>query len=185
VLWEELDDAEIIEGPIPEATGYVVLKVRVGEDVFRGLACPLGVGADMTDDDLPTRDEVMRAVDRFISKHQSEVLGWYREAARLRRLAGNRPLLGTSPSRHVSVVGEPESRGSFVLFRTRGLSRELQVAVFTGVGAFELCVCDDPDPASGIDSDAAMTAVLEYIFVYREQSTALGIDVDLLEELYG
>jgi hypothetical protein len=185
VLSEEPEDAEIVEGPIPEATGYIVLKVRVGEHVFRGLACPLGIGADMTEDDLPAMDEVMRAVDRFIWKHQSEVLGWYREAARLRRLAGNRPLIGASPSWHVSVVGAPAPRGSFVLFRTQGAMKDLQVAVFTGSGAFDLCVYDDPDPASGTDSDAAMTAVLEYIFAYREQSTALGIDVDLLEELYG
>jgi hypothetical protein len=129
-LPEEPNDAEIVEGPTPEATGYVVIKVRVGEKIYRGLACTLGFGADIEDGNLETKGKVMRAVSRFIDEHQSEALGWYREAAKLRRSAGSPPLIGASTAQHVSVVGRPQRRGRGVLFRTQGAPAELRVFVF-------------------------------------------------------
>jgi hypothetical protein len=181
-LPEEPTEAEIVEGPTPEASGYVVLKVRVDGHVFRGLACPLGHGADMSNADLPTKSKVTHAVHRFMDEHQGDALGWYREAARLRRLAGNPPLIGASTSRHVSVVGQPESRGRCVVFRTQGAPTELRVIVFEGGGVTD--DCDDWRTVTDIDRDAATTAVLDHIFENREESAAFGIDVELLEELY-
>jgi hypothetical protein len=35
-----------------------------------------------------------------------------------------------------------------------------------------------------VDRDSAFTAVLEHVFANREDSAALGIDVQLFEELY-
>jgi hypothetical protein len=183
VLSDEPNDAEIVEGPTPEASGYVVLKVRVDDRVFRGLACPLGYGPDKSDADLPTENRVMRAVHRFMDEHRGEALGWYREAARLRRLAGNPPLIGASTSRHVSVVGQPQRRGRCVLFRTQGAPTELRVVVFEGGGVTD--DCDDWTTVADIDWDAATTGVLKHIFANRKESAALGIDMELLEELYG
>ncbi len=179
---EEPNDAGIVGSPTPEATGYVVIKVRVGGRVFRGLSCPLGHGADMGDADLPTQGRVMLAVHRFMDEHQSEAPGWYREAAKLRRLAGNPPLIGASMARHVSVVGWPQPRGRGVLFRTQGAPTELRVLLFEGGGVID--DCDDWRAVTDLDRDSAFTAVLEHVFANREESAALGIDVRLFEELY-
>jgi hypothetical protein len=183
-LPEESNDAEIVEGPTPEATGYVVIKVRVGENVYRGLACTLGFGsgAGIEDGDLETKSKVMRAVDRFMDEHRSEALGWYREAAKLRRAAGNPPLIGASTARHASVVGRPQPRGRAVLFRTQGAPAELRVFVLEAGGVID--DCDDWMKVTDVDRDSAFTGVLEYVFANREESAALGIDIGLLEELY-
>ncbi len=181
-LGEEPIDAEVVEGPTPEASGYLVLKVRVGDQIFRGLTCPLGHGADMNDADLPTRNKVERAVHRFMDAHQGEALAWYREAARLRRLAGNPPIIGASRSRHVSVVGQPEARGDCVLFHTQGAPMELRVVLFKDGAVVD--DCEDWSAVTDVDRDAAFTAVLDHLLANREEAAALGLDVQLFEELY-
>lgn len=152
-LPEEPNDAEIVEGPTPEASG-----------------------------DLETKSKVMRAVDRFIAEHRSEALGWYREAARLRRAAGNPPLIGASSARHVSVVGRPQPRGRNVLFCTQGAPTELRVILLEGGGMID--DCEDWTTVTDVDRHSAFTAVLDHVFANREESTALGIDAQLFEELY-
>ena len=58
----------------------------------------------------------------------------------------------------------------------------MRVLVFEGGGMID--DCDDWRTVTDVDRDSAFTAVLDHIFANREESAALGIDVQLFEELY-
>jgi hypothetical protein len=97
----------IVGGPTPDEFGMVTFKVQVGDEIIIGVAHPCGSG---TRDDSATMKAgvasvVMGVVSRYVEQRGEHMTPLYREAARLRRAAGNPPLAGNpmKPPRSVSM----------------------------------------------------------------------------------
>jgi hypothetical protein len=181
-LVEESLDAAIVAGPTPDASGQVLFKVRVGQRLVRVVAVPDGIGVDGEGGQRADEGKAISAVSRFLKEHRAEEMAWHREAARLRREAGNPPPLGGRSSRDVAVLGEPRAYERSVVFRTRGPTAELRVVVSQTGSVID--DCDDWRGVTDDDRQSAISAVLEHIFAHPEQAAALGIDLALLEELH-
>jgi hypothetical protein len=178
---KEEGTATIVEGPTPASSGHVVFKVRVGEQFLPVIATPNGVGVDQEGHDLASVSQAMSAVFRFLEQHEAETRGWYLEAARLRRSAGNPSLFRASPSTHVSVLGDPRCVNGSVVFRTRATSAEVKVMVSKDGSVIH----GDDRGVTSADCEAAIAAVLDHILTNPEEALAIGIDVELFTELYG
>lgn len=174
-------DAEIISGPTPDASGDVVFKVRVRDRIIETHAWPCGMET-VRDDDLDAGQDAAHTVCQFLREHADEVLSWYREAARLRRAAGNPGPFDLTTVPRITVVGNPQQFRGFVEFKIGGVPMDLRVDVFEEGGIMD--DCDDWSALNQADRNAAFAATLQYVFSHREEVTALGLDVDLLAEFY-
>jgi hypothetical protein len=174
-------DAEIVSGPTPDDSGLVLFQVRVGDRLVETYAEACGVGFSQ-DEDLEVASRAMSAVFRFLSEHEGEKLNWYREAARLRRVAGNPPPLDCAVADHITVRGTPVQYDGFVVFWIDGVSMDLKIMVSAEGGVHD--ECSDWSALADGDRSAAFAAALAYLFFHREEVTAMGLDVGLLDELY-
>ena len=187
-LPEKPIEGKIVSGPTPEPTGQVSFTVRVGERLLDVSASASGIGVRHAAD---SRDEATvhaasphawRAVEHFLREHRAETLGWYRDAARLRRAAGNPPPFDVRAHDGVTVVGPPEPCGSFISLRLHGAPVEIRVDV--GADGWVLDQCEDWQSVSAANRSAAIGTALHYVFANRDTVAAMGLDLDLLDELY-
>jgi len=173
----------IIEGPTPDEHGDVTFKVRVGDEVVVGVANPCGVGrrGEITRANLDTTNAAMRAVQQFVKAHRTQMLTLYREAARLRRAAGNPAFAGNTRRGSVRLVGSPtkSASGSFV-FAMRAGATEITILLFAEGGFIDHSNAELSDQ----DRDEAFTVCLDYVFAHPNEAAALGMDVVLLDELW-
>jgi hypothetical protein len=170
-----------MSGPVPTRGGWVEIVVRVGvhDVVVTSSSLGFGIGVDV---DLAVGNPAMILVSRYTHDHRSEMADLYREAARLRRAAGNPPLAGTSRSDRVRLVqGSRGARGAVAVDVIAG-ETPIRVFVFHDGG-----VIDDWDGAGNVtneDRDTALRIALDEILADRETAARLGLDPDLLEELW-
>jgi hypothetical protein len=177
----------IVGSPTPDESGMVAFTVQVGDGIVVGVAHPCGSGLK---DRLSTVDPaiasaVMRVVSLYVEERGDEMLALYREAARLRRGAGNPPLAGCTRRGKVHVVGAPvKLADAGALFMTDACGVRLKVAIYNR-GGFDFAEeCEYVEAVSEEDRDEAVTVCLDYIFAHPDEATVLGLDVALLDELW-
>jgi hypothetical protein len=103
----------IVGDPAPDEQGMVSFEVQVGNEIVIGVANPCGAGLreDFAAVNSDVASAVMRVVSQFVQEHRDEMPGLYREAARLRRAAGNAPFFGNLRRGRFEVVGAPVKLG--------------------------------------------------------------------------
>lgn len=178
-----MNGPEFSLGPIPKDSGAVEFLVHVdGLDVVVS-ASPLGIGVS-ADVPVPVGNTASAFVAKYIAANGSTMTQLYRDAARLRKSAGNPPLLGDESGYPVSIRGQPQLRGRAVLFRVDvHSSGELRVLIFPEGGIID--DCDDWDGVTDAARRAAIRAVLNWVFANSAQVKFLGLDLDLLRDFWG
>jgi hypothetical protein len=177
----------IVGGPTPDDSGTVTFEVQVGEEIIIGVAHPCGSG---TRDDPATMKAgvagaVMMVVSRYVEQHGEHVAALYREAARLRRAAGNPPLAGNTRRGRAKVVGIPVKMAELgTVFTTQTGGMRLKIAVFKNGGYDFAEECEVLERVSEEDRDDALTACFDYVFAHPDEAAALALDVALLDELW-
>jgi hypothetical protein len=165
----------------------VTFKVQVGEEIHIGVAHPCGSGtredpATMT---AGSAGAVMRVVSHYVDQYGERMAPLYREAARLRRAAGNPPLAGNARRGRAKVVGSPVKMAELAaVFTTETGGTRLNVAIFKN-GGFDFAEeCEVMEAVCEEDRDEAVTACFDYVFAHADEAAALGLDLALLDELW-
>ena len=171
----------ILKGPEPNDRGTVDFIVEVEGRPIAVSASPLGVGAEMTEP-LELVNRAMAVVAGHVKANRSTLQDLYREAARLRRAAGNAPLVGNTRSEEVRLQLPPQVKKSGLLLKTRTRGVEVRVLILKGGGLID--DCDEWDSMNDLDRDAAITAALDWVFANIPMAEQAGLDVGLLEELW-
>ena len=177
----------IVGSPVPDDSGMVTFKVQVGEEIHIGVAHPCGSGtredpATMT---AGSAGAVMRVVSHYVDQYGERMAPLYREAARLRRAAGNPPLAGNARRGRAKVVGSPVKMAELAaVFTTETGGTRLNVAIFKN-GGFDFAEeCEVMEAVCEEDRDEAVTACFDYVFAHADEAAALGLDLALLDELW-
>ena len=185
-LSEELTGT-IVGGPTPDDSGMVTFKIRVGAEIIIGVAHPCGSGTreDPAVMKAGVAGAVMRVVSRYVEQFGEHMPPLYREAARLRRAAGNPPLAGNTRWGKAKVVGAPVKMAELgAVFTTETAGMRLKVAIFRN-GGFDFAEeCEVVDAMCEEDRDEAVTVCFDYVFAHPDEAAALGLDVPLLDELW-
>jgi hypothetical protein len=174
-------ESKLVDGPVPNEYGAVEFLVEVGEHRVKVSASPLGVGVS-ANESLDAGNLASVAVNRYVDANRSRMKELYREAAKLRRTAGNRPLVGNTRCDRIRVTSEPQARRNGIVVATQAGIAKVNVFLFNDGGLID--DCDDWSQVTDEDRDAAITAALDWVFNHRMKAVALGLDVDLLEELW-
>jgi hypothetical protein len=179
----------IIEGgPTPDDSGMVAFKVQVEGEIIIGIAHPCGSGTreDRATMKAGVASAVMRVVSRYVEQRGEHMTPLFREAAGLRRAAGNPPLAGNTSRGRAKVVGISVKMGDLAaVFATEtGEGTRLKVAVFKNGGYDFAEECEVLERVSEEDRDEAVTACFDYVFAHPDEAAALGLDVALLDELW-
>jgi hypothetical protein len=124
-------------------------------------------------------------LSQFVEEHSDEMPRLYREAARLRRAAGNAPIFGNLRRGRFAVVGAPVKLGDVgARFIAQAGEMRLTVVVSKGGGFDVIELYDDFKDVSNEDQSEAVTVCFDHIFAHPEEAAALGLDVGLLDELW-
>jgi hypothetical protein len=175
----------IVDGPTPADDGNVTFRVQVGDEVLVGIANPCGGGCrePITDPNLAVSSATMRVVHQFIEEHGAEMLPLYREAARMRRAAGNAPIAGNTRRGLWQLVASPKKLdGAVVLFVTKAGARTIKVILFREGGFVD--DCDDWEAVTDEDRDEAFTVCLDHVLDLADGGAELALDAALLDELW-
>ena len=183
---EELS-ARLLAGPTPTSHGYVVFQVTVAAQppqVVEVIVTPGGgVGCSQLVD-LDVLNPAMVLVADHIRAIQDELSIAVRDAARLRKAAGNRPLYGNH--RHHSpppaVELRRETQYGYLLFDVDVAG--IVVPVFAGPDGGVCDLPEEPYPSGEPIGDIAVSAVLDYFFADPVRAHSLGMDLSLLELLW-
>jgi hypothetical protein len=165
----------------------VSFKVQVGNEIVIGIAHPCGSGLreDFASVNPDVASTVMRIVAQFVEEHRAQMPALYREAARLRRAAGNAPFFGNMRRGKFEVVGSPVKLGDAgARFITQAGEIRLTVVVSKDGGFDVIELYDDLVDVSNEDQSEAITVCFDYVFAHPEEAAALGLDVALLDELW-
>ncbi len=176
----------IVGGPTPEDDGNVTFRVKVQQRVVTGTAncCGYGFRGDESTDPA-LRNAVIVAVSQYAGEHRAIMPALYREAARLRRGAGNPPLAGNTRRGRVHIVGSPIAlQDGSALFTTMAAGAPIKVVIFRDGGFIDHC--DYDAPVTDDDRDEAFAVCLDHVLSHPSQVAALGLDLDLdlLAELW-
>jgi hypothetical protein len=177
----------IVGSPTPDDSGMVTFKVRVGKEIILGVAHPCGsrTREDSAAMKAGVAGAVMRVVSRYVEQYGEHMAPLYREAARLRRAAGNPPIGGNTRRGRANVVCTPVKMAELgVVFTTETKGTRLKVAILKN-GGFDFAEeCEVVETVSEEDRDEAVTACLDYVFAHPDEAAALGLDLALLDELW-
>jgi hypothetical protein len=176
----------IVGGPTPEDDGNVTFRVKVQQRLVTGVAncCVYGFRGDESTNPS-VRNAVIVAVSRYAGEHREAMPALYREAARLRRGAGNPPLAGNTRRGRVQIIGPPVAlQDGSALFTTMAAGAAIKVVIFRDGGFIDHC--DYAAPVTDDDRDEAFAVCLDHVLSHPAQVAALGLDLDLalLAELW-
>jgi hypothetical protein len=168
----------IVGGPTPDEQGMVSFKVQLGNEIVIGVANPCGSGLreDFAGVNADVATAVMRVVSQFVEEHSDEMPRLYREAARLRRAAGNAPIFGNLRRGRFAVVGAPVKLGEAgARFTTQAGEIRLTVVVSKGGGFDVIELYDDFKDVSNDDQSEAVTVCFDHIFAHPCRHRSLGV----------
>lgn len=182
-LVEPKPDAEIVSGPTPDDSGDVLFVVRVEDRLatIRASADSVGFAGGDNFDDCNVASGLIHAFLR--DRPHEEKIEWYKEAARLRRAAGNPPPYELPRLTHIVVAGEPVPGQSFVRLAIEGAGVPLFILFSHRGGVGDLC--DDWSRLNPADRNAAFATAVDYALANRDKMVAAGLDMDLFTALHG
>jgi hypothetical protein len=178
---EPSEESRIVTGPSPDDRGCVVFTVRVDSADVEVTTSPLGTGVSASEN-LDVGNKALRLVDDYWRTRPTERLTLLREAAQLRRNAGNPPLAANTRSEDVRLIGSPKRSGSGAKFGIQTPTTEMRVLVLADGGLID--DCDSWENVTDAERDAAFNAALTYIFAHPEEADGLGLDANLLRLLW-
>lgn len=171
--------AVILGGPVPTDSGACIFSVRVGEQLVQISVSPLGLSFEQEGSVAGlARDQVQL----YLRSNGPTMTEAYRDAARLRRASGNPPPAGNTRSPRATLDGAPIQKSSCTLFSTQTERGEIRVICFKD-GAI-LDDCDNWAVVRPVDRDAAMTCVIDWIIENPQLAGAVGVDPNLIEDLW-
>jgi hypothetical protein len=179
--YSESDKATVVSGPTFQESGAVEFLVLVGLRAVNVSLSPLGMGCG-DGEPLDVTNAACRAVSQHVEKHHSEELGWYREAARVRRAAGKPPPIPVQRTDSLRLIASATPNGELLLLRFQTQQAELRVVLAPPAAIGE--DSDDWTLVTEADRSAAYVAAVDYVLQNRELAASVGIDVDALEEIW-
>jgi hypothetical protein len=172
----------MVAGPTPRDSGSVSYWVEVDGRRVEISVSPLGIGVG-GDVELATANKALLLVKGVVSGQRDELQRLFRVAANLRRDAGKPRPIGTTPAGSARVALPPEKLRDGVSYTVDVDGVEIRVAVFAEGGLVD--DCDDWDRATDQLRDRAFSAVLDHLLSDSSDTSGLGLDIDLLRDLWG
>jgi hypothetical protein len=172
---------QILNGPIPDASGCVVFTVGSDDNTIEVAASPQGIGVPPeAPPDLV--NEALAIVATYLKEHADEELEWYRRAATLRRSAGQTAPVGNTRDDTAEVSGRVQSHAAGAVLKVLVASIEIRVLVSARGGLMD--ETDDWDLVTDVQRDAAITKALDYLLENPQEARSVGLDPDLLGLLW-